>query len=166
MAELGVRELLEVIAAAVLEEQQLLGDQNGILGNPVEGRVVAVERPVGFLDDVDERGRLADEERPAVDRLDAAGGLLDAPQCLRILEPVLAPGVDQHLGGGGAPQPAVDQLAGDANGVVGGQPLQRHVGEVNPEESRADDGDEHQRRPQNHPGAAHRQVADPHQKAL
>ena len=125
----GVDEFLGIVAAALLEEQQLLRDRVRRVRHAPHLGPVLVQRLMGLLHDLANRDRIRDDDG----RLRHVGHFeldpLELAQNFGIIEPPGLPRIHQHVERDRTAQEPIDRLEVDPGPVVLGEPVQAVVAE-------------------------------------
>ena len=145
LAELTVHHALQVVGAAVLEQQQLLGDQCPVVGDTVILRPILVQGLVGLLQDVDEGDGFAHEMNPRLVGvgLREMGQLRNFVHHLGLVKPIFDSGVDDHFQRRRSLHHLIDQQGRLLDVEVIGHPGQEIHGETQPVKSGRRNGDDH-----------------------
>ena len=117
LAELRVDEILQVVGARVLEEQELLRDQQTVLGDRVVLGLALVQRLVDLLQGVSHRYGLADGDRAPLEGFRVDAQLFHAIENSRIVKAVLAARLQLYLQCHAPAHGRVDELCSHPHGL-------------------------------------------------
>jgi hypothetical protein len=149
LAELRVHEILQVVGARVLEEQELLRDQQTVLGDRVVLGLALVQRLVDLLQGVSHRYGLADGDRAPLERFRVDAQLFHAIENSRFVKAVLVARLQLHLQCHAPAHGRVDELGSHPHGLGLWEPGHGVPGKAEPQHAQQSQTQQ-ARRHQNH----------------